>query len=109
MTQSMSRVSKCIDNGPCEQFQGQLKEILTVLYPDIRTKQELIDAIYKANDYYINFYPQRRFKGKTAGQVRKEALANEGKVDYPIKPNPKYIRYWNHIEQFKAQSKTLQQ
>ena len=109
MTQSMSRVSKCIDNGPCEQFQGQLKEILTVLYPDIRTKKELIDAIYKANDYYINFYPQRRFKGKTAGQVRKEALANEGKVDYPIKPNPKYIRYWNHIEQFKAQSKTLQQ
>ncbi len=108
-TQSMSRVSKCIDNGPCEQFQGQLKEILSVLFPDIRTKKELIEAIYKASDYYISFYPQRRFKGKTAGQVRKEALANEGKADYPIKSNPKYIRYWNHIEQLKAQSETLQQ
>lgn len=107
-TQSMSRVSKCIDNGPCEQYQGQLKEILSVLYPDIRTKQELIEAIYKANYYYINYYPQRRFKGKSAGQVRKEALANGGRIDYPIKPNPKIIAYWNHIEELKAQSQNTQ-
>ena len=103
-TQSMSRVSKCIDNGPCEQFQGQLKEILQILYPDIKTKEELIEAVYKAADYYINFYPQRRFQGKTAGQVREEALDNKGKADYPIADNPKYIRYWEHIELLKLHS-----
>ncbi len=104
MSQSMSRVSKCIDNGPCEQYQGQLKEITEVLFPEVKNKQELIDAVFKANDYYINFYPQRRFHGKTAGQVRMEALANEGKADYPIKANPKIIAYWKHIEELKTQS-----
>ena len=32
MTQSMSRVSRCIDNGPCESFQGRFKDILFVKY-----------------------------------------------------------------------------
>ncbi|MBQ9036795.1 MAG: hypothetical protein IJ115_05040, partial [Erysipelotrichaceae bacterium] len=73
-----------------------------VLYPNIKTKEELIEAVYKATDYYINFYPQRRFKGKTAGQVRKEALVNENKASFPIADNPKYIRYWEHIAQLKA-------
>lgn len=104
MIQSMSRVARCIDNGPCEQYQGQLKEILSVLYPDIRTKEETIEAIHKANDYYINCYPQKRFNGKTAGQVRKEALAAQGKADYPIRPNPKIIKYWKHIEELKTHS-----
>jgi len=108
MTQSMSRVSRCIDNGPCEQYQGQLKEIVAVLYPDAQTKEEMIEAIHKANDYYINFYPQRRFGGKTAGMIRKEALVNEGKADYPIRDNPKIIKYWNHIEELKARSLTVQ-
>ena len=108
MTQSMSRVSRCIDNGPCEQYQGQLKEIIAVLYPDVRSKEEMIEAIYKANDYYINFYPQRRFKGKTAGMIRQEALANNDRADYPIRDNPKIIKYWNHIEELKTRSNTAQ-
>ena len=103
-TQSMSRVSRCIDNGPCEQFQGQLKEILQVLYPDIRSKEELIEAVYKAVEYYVNFYPQRRFKGKTAGQVRKEALACDNAANYPIPVNHKYARDWQHIEQLKSRA-----
>ena len=45
-----------------------------------------------------------RFKGKTAGQVRKEALANDNKADFPIADNPKYVRYWEHIEQLKSQA-----
>ena len=81
-----------------------MKEILQILYPDIKTKEELIEAVYKAADYYINFYPQRRFQGKTAGQVREEALDNKGNADYPIADNPKYIRYWKHIEQLKSQT-----
>ena len=105
-TQSMSRVSRCIDNGPCEQYQGQLKEILSVLYPEAKTREELIEAIYKANDYYINYYPQKRFKGKTAGQVRKEALANESKADYPIRVNHRIEKYWKHIEELKQRSMT---
>ena len=106
MTQSMSRVSKCIDNGPCEQYQGQLKEIIAVLYPCIKNKEEMIEAVFKANDYYINRYPQKRFKGKTAGMVRNEALANQNKADYPIPLNPKIIKYWNHIEELKSKKKT---
>lgn len=106
-TQSMSRVSKCIDNGPCEQFQGQLKEILQVLYPSIKTKKELIEAVYKATDYYINYYPQRRLKGKTAGQVREEAMDSDNAANYPIPVNQKYTRYWEHIERLKSQSNIL--
>ncbi|EQC75654.1 ISSth1, transposase (orf2), IS3 family [Streptococcus sp. HSISS3] len=33
MTQSMSRVSRCIDNGPMESWQGIIKEMRAVLYP----------------------------------------------------------------------------
>lgn len=105
MTQSMSRVSRCIDNGPCEQYQGQLKEIISVLYPRVKTKEEMIEAIFKANDYYIDQYPQKRFKGKTAGMIRTEALANENKADYPIPSNPKIIKYWKHIEELKSREK----
>ena len=104
MSQSMSRVSRCIDNGPCEGFQGQFKDILFVLYPDVTTKQEMTDAIFGTLDYYINHYPQKRFKGKTAGQVRKEALETENPVSYRIADNPKIIRYWQHIEELKQRS-----
>lgn len=38
MTQSMSRLSKCIDNGVCEGFQGQFKDILFILNPNITSK-----------------------------------------------------------------------
>lgn len=106
MIQSMSRVSKCIDNGPCEQFQGQFKDILFTLFPDVTTKQEMIEAIYKTLDYYINYYPQKRFKGKTAGQVRKEALEAEKPLAYPIAVNPRITKYWQRIEELKNHSST---
>ncbi len=102
MTQSMSRVSKCIDNGVCEGFQGLLKDMLTILYPNIANKQEMIEAIYNTRDYYINEYPQKRFKGKSAGQVREEALKTSSPNIYPIKPNKKYINFWNHIDEVKS-------
>ena len=71
----MSRVSRCIDNGVCEGFQGQFKDILFILYPKIETKEQMIEAIYGTLDYYINHYPQKRLKGKTCGQVRIEAMS----------------------------------
>ncbi|MCQ2374238.1 MAG: IS3 family transposase [Phascolarctobacterium sp.] len=99
MTQSMSRISRCIDNGPCESFQGLFKDILFVLYPNIKTKEEMLEAIYGTLDYYVNLYPQKRFKGKTCGQVRAEALNNPTPIVYPIKKANRYIKYMKNIEE----------
>lgn len=98
MTQSMSRVSKCIDNGPCESFQGRFKDLLFILYPNIKTKNEMIDAINGTLNYYINHYPQKRFGGKTCGQVRKEAFESNLPIKYPIKKANKYIKFWKKIK-----------
>lgn len=97
MIQSMSRVSKCIDNGPIECFQGIFKELIDVLYPDVHSYMEMVAAIYAAYDYYINEYPLHRFGGKTAGQVRKEALEVESPTQYPIPKNNRIMKYWDHI------------
>ena len=102
MKQSMSRVGRCIDNCVCEGFQGQFKDMMNILYPKARTEQQVINAINGTLDYYINHYPQKRLKGKTCGQVRKEALEqiknNETITQYPIKKANKYIKYWKDIE-----------
>ena len=103
MTQSMSRVSRCIDNGPCESFQGRFKDILFVLYPNIKNKEEMKEAIQGTLDYYINHYPQKRLKGKTCGQVRKEAMATDTPVAYPIEKAKRYKDFWKNIELKKQQ------
>lgn len=101
MTQSMSRVTRCIDNGPCEGFQGLFKDILFILYPKIQSKEEMIQAIYGTLDYYINEYPQKRYKGKTCGQVRTESMQTTEPVTYPIKQANRYIKFWTEIEKKK--------
>lgn len=101
MTQSMSRVSRCIDNGPCESFQGIIKDILMVLYPNLKTFEELVEAIYKTYEYYQREYPQARFQGHTAMEVREAALTSNTPQQYPITPNPRVVKYWNHIEELK--------
>lgn len=98
MTQSMSRVSKCIDNGVCEGFQGQFKDILFILNPNITSKEEMQEAIKKTLDYYINHYPQKRLQGKTCGQVRKELLEQSEYREYPIVQAKRYKKYWDEIE-----------
>lgn len=105
MSQSMSRVSKCIDNGVCEGFQGQFKDILFILYPNVTTKSEMIEAIQGTLDYYIHHYPQKRLNGKTCGQVREECLQQKEFIQYPIVPASKYVKYWNKIEAKKKQQK----
>ena len=99
ITQSMSRVSRCIDNGPMEGFQGIFKDLLYILHPKVETYDELLIAIDETFDFYINEYPQERFKGLTAGEVRRAALQTETPIQYPIKPNQKIINYWNHIKE----------
>lgn len=108
MSISMSRVSHCIDNGPMEGFQGLIKDMCRVLYPEARSRKELEVALNNTFMYYIEHYPQERFGGKTSGEVRKEAMDRKIQTQYPIAPNPKIIRFWAKIEEKKGQEKILQ-
>lgn len=58
MTQSMSRVGRCIDNGPMEGFWGIMKREM-YYGKKYKTKEELIKAIEKYIDYYTNRRVQR--------------------------------------------------
>ena len=51
MTQSMSRVARCIDNGPMEGFWGLMKREM-YYGKKYKTKEELMLAIEKYIDYY---------------------------------------------------------
>lgn len=58
MTQSMSRVAKCIDNGPIEGFWGPMRREM-YYGKKYKTKEELIAAIKEYIDYYTNKRVQR--------------------------------------------------
>lgn len=104
--QSMSRVGRCIDNGVCEGFQGLIKELIHIRHPRIKTVEEYKMAAYETYNYYIENYPQERFNWKSAGEVRREALSSEEVIEYPIKPNRRIERYWEHIEELKKSHAT---
>ena len=60
MTQSMSRVAKCIDNGPMEGFWGILKR--ERYYGNrFSSREELVSMIENYIYYYNNKRYQRRF------------------------------------------------
>ena len=101
-TQSMSRVGCCIDNGPVEGWQGHVKEMRQVLYPEVKDYNELVNSMKLTIKYYIEQDPQARFHGKTAGEIRAEAM--KGNVQsYPIAPNPRIMKY---KEELKRKQKT---
>ena len=58
MTQSMSRVARCIDNGPMEGFWGIMKREM-YYGKKYKTKDELITAIIDYMNYYTNKRIQR--------------------------------------------------
>ncbi len=62
MTQSMSRVGRCIDNGPMESFWGTLKceKYYLHMYPTFEKLERDIDA-------YIRFYNYERLQAKLDG------------------------------------------
>lgn len=99
ITQSMSRVSRCIDNGCEEGFQGILKDMMFILYPDIDSLESCQEAVRKTIEFYMNEYPQERYGGRTSAEVRAEALQAETPTRYPIKPNPRVQKFWDKIEQ----------
>lgn len=59
MRQSMSRVGRCIDNGPMEGYWGILKSEMYYL-KKFTSKEELTEAI----ENYIDFYNTKRFQLK---------------------------------------------
>lgn len=100
--QSMSRVGCCIDNGPMESIQGILKDMLKILYPNIETAAEARKAVKETIRYYMDEYPQERFHGLTASEVREAAKGVEEPVLYPIKENKRIKKYWGWINEKKA-------
>ncbi|EAF0171365.1 IS3 family transposase, partial [Listeria monocytogenes] len=57
LTHSMSRVGRCIDNGPIEAFWGTLKVEKYYLH-----KFETYEALKHAIDTYIKFYNNERYQ-----------------------------------------------
>lgn len=57
MLQSMSRVGRCIDNGPMEGYRGLLKSEMYYL-KKFYSKDELTQAI----ENYIHFYNTKRYQ-----------------------------------------------
>ncbi|WP_139214765.1 IS3 family transposase, partial [Pelosinus propionicus] len=57
MTQSMSRVSRCIDNGPMEAFWGMMKSEMYYL-----KKFNSYDDLEKAINEYIEYYNNHRYQ-----------------------------------------------
>lgn len=93
MMQSMSRVAKCIDNGPMEGFWGILKCEIYHYGKKYETREELEAAIKEWIRYYSHERYQRRFGVKTPYEVRSEALCNENPVQYPIPENKAIQKY----------------
>ena len=94
----MSRVSRCIDNGPMESFQGIMKDEIKILYT-YRTVDEFKESLQSYLNFYINIRPQKRFNGKTPGQIRKEALQSSKPKQYPMLINYEVKKYWNTIKE----------
>jgi transposase InsO family protein len=62
MTQSMSRVGRCIDNGPMEAFWGNLKAEMYYLH-----RFHDYDSLETAIEGYISFYNNSRYQAKLGG------------------------------------------
>lgn len=62
MTQSMSRVGRCIDNGPMEAFWGTLKAEMYYLHRFLD-----YDSLSAAINRYIYFYNNGRYQEKLGG------------------------------------------
>lgn len=69
MTQSMSRVARCIDNGPMEAFWGMLKSEMYYL-KKFNSYKELETAITDYIYYYNNQRYQKRLKCMTPMEYR---------------------------------------
>ena len=92
MTQSMSRVGRCIDNGPTENFWGIVKSEMYHLNT-FTSEDTLCNAIADYMTFYSTERIQARFKGKAPAEVRAEALATDTPAQYPIPVNKRIQKY----------------
>lgn len=92
MTQSMSRVGHCIDNGPTENFWSIVKSEMYHLN-HFTDKASLRKAIADYMSFYSTERMQERFNGKTPAEVRAEALVTDTPVQYPIPANKRIQKY----------------
>lgn len=97
ITQSMSRVGRCIDNGPTEGFWGIIKSEMYYLH-----KFHSFNELKTSIDSYIYFYNnerlQERFNDMTPIEVRIEALKSvEEPIQYPIKENKRIQKYYDNL------------
>lgn len=103
MTQSMSRVACCLDNGPTEALWGIIKTEMYQMY-DIHDKDSLIRAIENYIDFYNNERYQERFDSKTPMEVREEAMNTTKPNQYPIPFNSRIAKYKESLNNIKTQS-----
>jgi transposase InsO family protein len=101
MTQSMSRVGCCIDNGPTEGFWGIVKSEMYYI-SEFSNEEELCQAIAEFIEYYNTGRYQERFNNLAPMEVRSAALLSEQPVLYPIPENKR-------IEAFKAELEAKKQ
>ena len=74
MTQSMSRVGRCIDNGPMEGFWGIIKRE-TYYGKKFTSRESLVQTITDYIDYYNNHRYQRRLFTLTPMEVFNRLMA----------------------------------
>lgn len=92
MTQSMSRVGCCIDNGPMEGFWGILKAEMFYL-KKYTSEEELRRDIESFIAYYNNERLRERFGFRAPMQVRQAALSATEPVQYPIAFNSRIAKF----------------
>jgi len=92
MTQSMSRVGHCIDNGPTEGFWGIVKAEMYNLQK-FCSEEELRRAIDEFIQYYNEGRYQVRFGFKSPTEIRTAALENPEPEQYPIPENTRIQKY----------------
>jgi putative transposase len=78
-TQSMSRVGRCLDNGPMEGFWGIFKTEMYYL-----RKFTSFEELKLAVDKYMYFYNHERYRSKFKGlapiEVRNQAILLSGEI-----------------------------
>lgn len=94
--QSMSRVSKCIDNGPVESFQGLMKDEIQLMF-DNKTPEQFEDYLAEYLFFYKHERLQKRLKGLTPQEARDRAKQSTTPPVYPIPINYQVKKYWDTL------------
>jgi len=97
ITQSMSRVGCCIDNGPTEGFWGIIKSEMYYI-SNFENEDQLRQSIVEYITYYNNGRYQERFNNLAPIEVRKNALISEHPTQYPIPENKRILAYKAELE-----------